>query len=89
MIDFAVARSEGKLVRVGEPFDTAPFGMGVKKKNPLGKALAATMQTMMNDGTYEAILKQWELEDGALDAVTFNLKPYQLPHTLEPKEGIK
>ena len=89
VIDFAIARSDGKLVRVGEPFDTAPFGMGVKKNNPLGKALAATIQTMMNDGTYEAILKQWELEDGGLDAVTFNLKPYQLPHTLEPKEGTK
>ena len=47
------------------------------------------MQTMMNDGTYEAILKQWELEDGALDAVTFNLKPYQLPRTLKSKEGTK
>ncbi|MGJ4110317.1 ABC transporter substrate-binding protein [Corynebacterium macclintockiae] len=89
VIDFAIARSEGKLVRVGEPFDTAPFGMGVKKNNPLGTALAATMQTMMNDGTYEAILKQWGLEDGGLDAVTFNLKPYQLPRTLQTKEGTK
>lgn len=89
VIDFAIARSEGKLVRVGEPFDTAPFGMGVKKNNPLGKALAATLQTMMNDGTYEAILKQWGLEDGGLDAVTFNLKPYQLPRTLQTKEGTK
>lgn len=89
VIDFAIARSEGKLVRVGEPFDTAPFGMGVKKNNPLGKALAATLQTMMNDGTYEAILKQWGLEDGGLDAVTFNLKPYHLPRTLQTKEGTK
>lgn len=89
VIDFAIARSEGKLVRVGEPSDTAPFGMGVKKNNPLGKALAATLQTMMNDGTYEAILKQWGLEDGGLDAVTFNLKPYQLPRTLQTKEGTK
>ncbi|MGJ4091212.1 ABC transporter substrate-binding protein [Corynebacterium macclintockiae] len=89
VIDFAIARSEGKLVRVGEPFDTAPFGMGVKKNSPLGKALAATLQTMMNDGTYEAILKQWGLEDGGLDAVTFNLKPYQLPRTLQTKEGTK
>ncbi|MGJ4169937.1 ABC transporter substrate-binding protein [Corynebacterium jeikeium] len=89
VIDFAIARSEGKLVRVGEPFDTAPFGMGVKKNDPLGKALAATLQTMMNDGTYEAILKQWGLEDGGLDAVTFNLKPYQLPRTLQTKEGTK
>ncbi|MDK8889885.1 ABC transporter substrate-binding protein [Corynebacterium macclintockiae] len=89
VIDFAIARSEGKLVRVGEPFDTAPFGMGVKKNNPLGRALAATLQTMMNDGTYEAILKQWGLEDGGLDAVTFNLKPYQLPRTLQTKEGTK
>lgn len=89
VIDFAIARSEGKLVRVGEPFDTAPFGMGVKKNSPLGKALAATLQTMMNDGTYEAILKQWGLEDGGLDAVTFNLKPYQLHRTLQTKEGTK
>ncbi len=89
VIDFAIARSEGKLVRVGEPFDTAPFGMGVKKNDPLGKALAATLQTMMNDGTYEAILKQWGLEDGGLDAVTFNLKPYHLPRTLQTKEGTK
>mgnify|MGYP001636417972 FL=1 len=89
VIDFAIARSEGKLVRVGEPFDTAPFGMGVKKNNPLGTALAAAMQIMMKDGNYEAILKQWDLQDGGLDSVTFNLKPYHLPRTLEPKEGTK
>ena len=29
----------------------------------------------MDDGTYDKILKPWGLEEGALDEVTFNLKP--------------
>ena len=33
----------------------------------------------MDDGTYEKILEPWGLEEGALDEVTFNLKP--LPQT--------
>lgn len=84
VIDYAIKRSSGRLVAVGEPFDTSPFGMAVKKGSPLGQALAATMSTMMKDGTYKAILDQWGLEKGKLDAVTFNLQPYTPPAITPP-----
>lgn len=82
VIDFAVARSDNRLVPVGEPFDTAPFGWAVKKGSPLGPAFAAALQTMMDEGTYERILKPWGLEGGGLDDVTFNLQPYSLPPSM-------
>lgn len=76
---FAIQRSEDKLVQVGEAFDTAPFGWAFPKGSELGRAFAAALQDMMDDGTYDKILKPWGLEEGALDEVTFNLKP--LPQT--------
>lgn len=84
VIDFAVARSDGRLAAVGEPFDTAPFGWAVKKGSELGPALAATLQVMMDDGTYKQILKPWGLEKGGLKKVTFNLQPYSLPPNINP-----
>ncbi|WP_390625286.1 ABC transporter substrate-binding protein [Corynebacterium anserum] len=79
VIAYAVERSNGRLVQAGEIFDKAQFGWAVNKNAPLGPALAAALQKLVDDGSYNRILTPWGLEDGAIDKVTFNLKPFTVP----------
>lgn len=46
--------------------------MAVAKDSELTKALQAAMQSMMDDGTYLAILQQWGVEAGAMETATIN-----------------
>ncbi|MDH2455890.1 ABC transporter substrate-binding protein [Corynebacterium bovis] len=79
VVAYAVARSDGKLERRGDMFDTAPYGWAVAKDSPLGPALAAALQTLVDSGDYRRILAPWGLTDGALDRVTVNAEPFTAP----------
>lgn len=79
VIAYAVERSDGRLVQAGDLFDEAQFGWAVDKGSPLGPALGAALQKMLDDGDYDKILEPWGLEEGAIDEVTFNLKPFTVP----------
>lgn len=60
---------------LGQPILKQYFGLGVSKDNPeLSKALAETLQEMIEDGTYSTILKKWNLQEGAVERVTLNLQ---------------
>ena len=43
-----------------------------KKKPELSEAVKVAMQSMVDDGSYQAILKKWDLELGAIKTVTIN-----------------
>lgn len=75
VIAFAIKRSDGRLAQAGAPFDTAPFGWAVPKGSPMGPALAAALQKMLDDGSYRQILRPWGLEQGAVTEVGMNLQP--------------
>ena len=75
VISYAVKRSEGRLAQIGEAFDTAPFGWAFKKGSPLAPAMAAALQKMKEDGTYDRILEPWGLRDAGMEKITMNLKP--------------
>lgn len=79
VISYAIERSDDRLAQIGKPFDTAPLGMAVKKQSKLGPALGAAMQHLKDTGDYEKILQPWGLTEGAIDDVTFNLKPFNNP----------
>ena len=77
--DFPVAayialQSDGKLeaVRGGEKF-SAPYGIAISKDKPqLVKAVQAALKDVIADGTYDKILKEWNLENGALKTAVIN-----------------
>lgn len=69
---YAVSQTDGKLELAGDIFDAAPFGMATAKGGEMTKALQAAMQSLMDDGTYMAILEQWGVEAGAVDTATIN-----------------
>lgn len=69
---YAVAQTDGKLMLAGDIFDAAPFGAATAKGGDMTKAVQAAMQSLMDDGTYEAILTQWGVEAGAMTTADIN-----------------
>ncbi|MBU6958808.1 ABC transporter substrate-binding protein [Pseudomonas sp. CVAP len=58
---------------VGMPISVQFSGLGVSKKKPeLSEAVKVALQSMIDDGSYQAILKKWDLELGAIKTVTIN-----------------
>ncbi|KIQ60033.1 MULTISPECIES: ABC transporter substrate-binding protein [Pseudomonas] len=58
---------------VGQPISVQFSGMGLSKKKPeLSEAVKEALQSMIDDGSYLAILKKWDLEIGAIKTVTIN-----------------
>ncbi|MGY2341843.1 ABC transporter substrate-binding protein [Pseudomonas sp. SDO5532_S415] len=58
---------------VGLPISSQFTGLGVSKKKPeLSEAVKVALQSMIDDGSYQAILKKWDLELGAIKTVTIN-----------------
>jgi len=58
---------------VGLPLTVQFTGLGVSKKKPeLSEAVKGALQSMIDDGSYQTILKKWDLELGAIKTVTIN-----------------
>lgn len=58
---------------VGTQYETAPYGIAVSKElSGLRDAIQATLKAMVADGSYDTILKKWNIEQGALKDITVN-----------------
>ncbi|MDF0729460.1 ABC transporter substrate-binding protein [Pseudomonas entomophila] len=63
----------GVFKSVGTPITTQLTGLGVAKDDAaLSAAIKAAMQSMVDDGTYLAILNKWGVPEGALQTITVN-----------------
>jgi len=70
-----VIESKGKLELVGEPYDVVPYGIVVAKDNTaLSGEMQTAFQAIMDNGTYDTILKKWGVEAGAVSRITLNGK---------------
>jgi polar amino acid transport system substrate-binding protein len=73
VIDYAVKQTNGQLSRVGEVYDTAPYGMlFAKKSTQLRDAVLGAVKALMADGTYKKILDKWGQAAGAIDQPAVN-----------------
>lgn len=71
---YAVKQTSDKLEAVGKIYDSAPYGIVVKKDaTDFAKAIAAAFQAMEKDGSYKQILAKWGQESGAI--TTFEVNP--------------
>lgn len=62
-----------ELVDLKEPIEPAPYGMGFNKDNSAFRdAIQASLQSLMDDGTYLKILKAWHVQSGARTEATIN-----------------
>nr|WP_081861798.1 MULTISPECIES: ABC transporter substrate-binding protein [Brucella/Ochrobactrum group] len=61
---------------VGEPFTTVHQGIAISKKDErLRDLIAKTLKDMIADGSYEAVLKKWELQSAGVKTVKINEEP--------------
>ncbi|PRY16030.1 ABC transporter substrate-binding protein [Kineococcus rhizosphaerae] len=67
------AQSSGKVATAGDQLQPAPYGYGLAKRNTaLRDALQRALQESIADGTYDAILKKYDVEAGALRTTALN-----------------
>jgi polar amino acid transport system substrate-binding protein len=73
VVQYAVKQSAGKLELAGDVYDVFFYGMPVAKgDDSVAKALQASLQSLMDDGTYGSILAKWGVEPGAIDKIGIN-----------------
>lgn len=69
---YTASKAASKLKVIGAPFGQTPCGIATKKGNGLAPAIQAALQGLIKDGTYQTILKQYGLEDGAVTSADIN-----------------
>jgi polar amino acid transport system substrate-binding protein len=69
---YAIDQTGDKLQLAGETFDVAPYGIVTAKGSELTAAVQAALQSMVDDGSYQAILDDWGVADGGIDEITIN-----------------
>lgn len=68
----ATSKVQG-LQRVGENYDTAPYGIAIAKNSgTLKDAILGAVKALVADGTYQAILQRWKVTDGAISDPKIN-----------------
>ncbi|MBD2758298.1 ABC transporter substrate-binding protein [Yimella sp. cx-573] len=71
---YAVQQTGDKLETVGDVYDSAPYGLVLKKdQTDFGKALVEALKSIKSDGTYDSVLKKWNNTSGAVS--TFEVNP--------------
>ncbi|MDA2803703.1 ABC transporter substrate-binding protein [Nocardiopsis suaedae] len=71
---YAVEQTDGQLETLGEQYEAAPYGAVVNKENgELSEAIRAGYQAIIDDGTYEEILAEWDLAgQGTIEKAEIN-----------------
>jgi polar amino acid transport system substrate-binding protein len=69
---YAISKLSDKIEAAGSSFEDAPYGIAVKKGSDLVKAIQAALQSMVDDGSYKAILDKWGVADGGVTTITIN-----------------
>ncbi len=69
---YQVQKTKGELKLTGEDYGEAPYGIAVPKDSGLAEPILAALKNLIDGGQYEAILKKWGLENGAIDDPKIN-----------------
>jgi polar amino acid transport system substrate-binding protein len=63
---YAVKQSNGHFALSGSPYGTAPYGIAIPKKSGLQKPILDALNKLIANGTYQKILAQWGVQQGAI-----------------------
>jgi polar amino acid transport system substrate-binding protein len=70
---YAVEQTNGQLELLGDIYEAAPYGYVVAKDQAeLSQAIAAAVQALIEDGTYQRVLEKWGVQAGAIDSPMVN-----------------
>ncbi|WP_236790228.1 ABC transporter substrate-binding protein [Amycolatopsis sp. GM8] len=74
VVDYAVKQTDGAVEVVGQPYDTAPYGIALKKgSGQFPQAIQGAVQALITDGTYAKIMAKWNLSTaGAIQKSELN-----------------
>lgn len=62
VVDYAVTQTDGQVAVAGQPYDSAPYGISLKKGDgTFAQAVQGAVQALIDDGTYAKILAKWNL----------------------------
>ena len=71
--NYAVKQTNGQLEKVGELYDSAPYGIVVPKdQQALAEAIGGAFAAMEKSGDYKKVLEKWNNADGAVTAFPVN-----------------
>lgn len=71
--NYAVKQTNGQLEKVGELYDSAPYGIVVPKdQKDLADAIGGAFAALEKSGDYKKILEKWNNADGAVTAFPVN-----------------
>jgi len=72
VVAYAITQS-GKLEPLGDVYDSAPYGVVVpKEETEFATAVQGAIDALIQDGTYQAILDQWGVGNGAVTQAEVN-----------------
>jgi polar amino acid transport system substrate-binding protein len=70
---YAVKQTNDQLELLGDVYDAAPYGYVVAKdQTEFAQALADAVRSLIDDGSYQEVLANWGVEDGAIADPTVN-----------------
>lgn len=70
---YAQTTTNGAVEVVGQPYDTAPYGIALKKNDgQYAQAVQGAVQSLIDDGTYKRILDKWNVGNGAIPTSSVN-----------------
>lgn len=73
IVAYSIEQTGDQLEQLGEIFATAPQGIVVSPEDDeLAAAIAAALQKLIDDGTYQDILSVWGNQDGAVATAEVN-----------------
>lgn len=77
VVDFALKTTGDAFTKVGQPLQTAPYGIVVPKNaGTLKDAVQAAVQKLISDGSYAKILNNWGVASGAITQAKINDAQY-------------
>lgn len=63
----AVAQTHGEIEKLGDSYDTAPYGIVVPKGEvEFARAIVEALKELKANGAYDHILAKWNLQDGGI-----------------------
>lgn len=70
---YAVKQTGDQLETIGKIYDSAPYGIVLKKdQTAFGEALVGALKAIKDDGTYASVLKKWNNDSGAIGSFEVN-----------------
>jgi polar amino acid transport system substrate-binding protein len=71
-VSYFVTQSKGRTKVVGSYTDTSYIGIALPKGSDMAVPMQTAVQHLIENGTYQTIVRKWGLEDGAIKQVPLN-----------------